>query len=450
MSLTDLVPGAPDRPERAPDPPRAGLRAAARLIDVLLPVVPVMMTVVLVLSIPDERGAWQSDRIVVALGGLALAAGLVVVDVSRHRRGQSIGMAAVGLARVPGLGVRALAELRRAGIDVDTLVVRPRRTVGILAVLAAVVVGVAMIAIAVGARTVTLPEVAHAFLGEPSTYNDVVIRERAPRAVVAIAAGLALGAAGAIVQAHTRNPLADPDLLGITRGATVATVLAIALGGLTTPAQYTVFALLGALIVTVLVIVIAETLGDTVIALPLIGAAISSVLGSVAAMLLLLDQTVQQSFRRWLIGGLSDAPLSTFAVPLVAIALGLTIALACAPSLNTLSLGVEMAASLGTDVRRARIGGLLAVGLLAGAATAVCGPLAFLGLIAPHAARLLVGTDHRVLLPASALTGAVALLFADLLGRTVARPEEVPAGIVFLLVGAPLFVLLARRKGVAP
>ncbi|KZX21067.1 Hemin transport system permease protein HmuU [Rathayibacter tanaceti] len=381
----------------------------------------------------------------VAVAGLLLVAALIGVNVSRGRRGQSIGMAALGLVRAPGLGVRSVAALRRARVDVDALVVRPRRTTGIVAVLVAVVVGVAMIAIAIGSRTVTLPEVAHAFLGSSTTYNDIVVRERAPRAIVAIAAGLALGAAGAIVQAQTRNPLADPDLMGVTRGATLATVLAIALGGLTSPAEYTVFALLGALIVTTLVIVLAETRGDSLIALPLIGAAVSSVLGSATAMLLLLDQTVQQSFRRWMIGGLSDGPLSTYAVPLAAIGVGLVIAMVCAPSLNTLSLGTEMAMSLGTDVRRSRIGGLLAVGLLAGAATAACGPLAFLGLIAPHTARLLVGTDHRVLLPASALIGAVALLVADVVGRSVARPAEVPAGIVFLLVGAPLFIALARR-----
>jgi iron complex transport system permease protein len=446
MTLADLVPAAPGRPGRDPDPPRRGPRVAARVIDVLLPAVPATMTVALMLAIPDERGPWQSDRIVVGVAGLVLVAALIGVDVSRGRRGQSIGMAALGLVRVPGLGVRSLAALRRARIDVDALVVRPRRTAGIVGVLVIVVVGIAMIAIAVGARNVTLPEVVHAFLGSPTTYNDIVIRERAPRAVVAIAAGLALGAAGAIVQTQTRNPLADPDLMGITRGATLAIVLAIAWGGLTTPAEYTGFALLGALAVTVLVIVLAETMGETVIALPLIGAAVSSVLGSAAAMLLLLDQTVQQSFRRWMIGGLSDGPLSTYIVPLVAIGVGLVIAVVCAPSLNALSLGAEMATSLGSDVRRARIGGLLAVGLLAGAATAACGPLAFLGLIAPHTARLLVGTDHRVLVPAAALIGAVALLFADVVGRAVARPAEIPAGIVFLLVGAPLFVVLARRK----
>jgi len=446
MTLADLVPTAPDRPGRTPGPPRKTPRVAARAIDVLLPAVPATMTVALVLAIPDERGPWQSDRIVVAAAGLVLVAALIVLNVSRGRRGQSIGMAALGLVRAPGVGVRSVAALRRARVDVDALVVRPRRTAGIVVVLVVVVIGVAMIAIAVGARNVTLPEVAHAFWGPPTTYNDIVIRERAPRAVVAIAAGLALGAAGAIVQAQTRNPLADPDLMGITRGATLATVLAIAWGGLTTPAGYTAFALVGALAVTALVIVLAETMGESLVALPLIGAAVSSVLGSAAAMLLLLDQTVQQSFRRWLIGGLSDGPLSTYVVPLAAIGVGLVIAIVCAPSLNALSLGTDMATSLGADVRRARIGGLLAVGLLAGAATAACGPLAFLGLIAPHTARLLVGTDHRVLLPASALIGAVALLFADVVGRVVARPAEIPAGIVFLLVGAPLFVALARRR----
>ncbi|MWV74856.1 iron ABC transporter permease [Rathayibacter rathayi] len=445
MTLTDLVPAAPDRSGRAPDAPRRAVKVAARLVDVLLPAVPAAMGLALIHAIPDERGPWQSDRIVVGVAGLVLVAALIGVTVSRGRRGQSIGMAALGLVRVPGLGVRSLAALRRARIDVDVFVVRPRRAAGILAVLAVVVVGVGMIAIAIGARNVTLPEVAHAVVGFSATYNDIVIRERAPRAVVAIAAGLALGAAGTIVQAQTRNPLADPDLMGITRGATLATVLAIWLGGLTTPAEYTVFSLLGALAVTVLVIVLAETMGETLMALPLIGAAVSSVLGSAAAMLLLLDQTVQQSFRRWMIGGLSDGPLSTYAVPLVAIGVGLVLAVVCAPSLNALSLGTEMATSLGADVRRARIGGLLAVGLLAGAATAACGPVAFLGLIAPHTARLLVGTDHRVLLPSSALIGAIALLFADVVGRTVARPAEVPAGIIFLLVGAPLFVLLARR-----
>ncbi|MCM6762472.1 iron ABC transporter permease [Rathayibacter sp. ZW T2_19] len=446
MTLTDPGPSVPDRSGRAPAAPRHAHRVAASAIDVLLPIVLSAMIVVLLISVPDERGFWQTDRFAVSVVGAVVIGTLIIVNARRRRSGQSFGMAAIGLLEVPGHGVRSEAELRRAKIDVSTLLARRRHPWRTISVLAVLVIGIALIAIAVGVRNVTLPEVANALLSaSPRTYNDVVIHERAPRAVIAVVAGLALGIAGAVIQGQTRNPLADPDLMGITRGATCATVLAVSLG-LTTPAAYTGFALIGALIVTALVIVLAETIGTTLVGLPLIGAAMSSMLGSATAMVLLHDQTVQQSFRQWMIGGVSDRPLETYAIPLAAIGAGLVMAWLGAPALNALSLGADVATSLGSNVRLARVGGLLAVGVLAGAATAICGPIAFLGLIAPHTARLLVGVDYRVLLPASALLGAVALLFADVLGRVVARPTEVPAGVVFMVAGAPLFIVLARGK----
>ncbi|MBF4462597.1 MULTISPECIES: FecCD family ABC transporter permease [unclassified Rathayibacter] len=426
--------------------PRNAQRFAASAIDVLLPVALAGMVVVLLLSLPDEGGFWRTDRLAVGAVGVVLIAGLILLNATRRRRGQSLGMAAAGLLEAPGYGVRSVAELRRAKVDVGALLTRPRHPWRTVSVLVLIVIGLGLIAIAVGVRNVTLSEVVHALVSPSlATYNDLVIRERVPRAVMAVMAGLALGTAGAVIQGQTRNPLADPDLMGITRGATVAAVLAISLG-LTTPAGYTVFALVGALLVTALVIVLAEVVGPTLIGLPLVGAAVSSVLGSATAIVLLLDQTVLQSFRAWMIGGLSDSPLEANVIPLSAVGVGLVMAVLVAPALNALSLGNDVATSLGSDVRRARVGGLLAVGILVGGATAMCGPIAFLGLIAPHTARVLVGSDYRVLLPASALIGAAALLCADVGGRLIARPGEIPAGVVFLVIGAPLFIALARGK----
>jgi iron complex transport system permease protein len=446
MSLTDLAPATPDRQPHIPVAPRNAQRFAAFAVDVMLPATLTAVIVVLMVSMPADLGFWQTDRLAVGALGVVLVGSLIVVDVQRRRRGQSLGMAAIGLVDAPGYGVRSVAELRRAKIDVDALLTRPRhpwRTVTAILVLT-VVVG--LIAVAVGARNVTLPDVAQALFTSPTTYNDMVIRQRAPRALMAAAAGMALGIAGAIIQGQTNNPLADPDLMGVTRGATFAAVLAIWLGGLTTPSGYGWFSLAGALVVVVLVVLLAESTGATLVSLPLIGAAIASVLGGATGIVLLLDQTVQQSFRQWMIGGLSDRPLDTYWMPLAAIGVGLIMAVACASSLNALSLGSDVATSLGSDVRRARILGLLTVGILVGAATAVCGPIAFLGLIAPHTARLLVGNNYRVLLPASALLGAVALMFADVVGRVIARPTEIQAGVVFAMIGAPLFIALARLK----
>jgi len=447
MSLTQLASSStPDQEPYVPARPRRVQRVAASAVDVGLPVVVALVVIMLVRSMPAERGPWQTDRLVVGALGIGLVVALIGVSRSRRRRGQSLGMAAVGLVDAPGHGVRSVTELHQAHIDVTALLARPRHPWTTVTVLAVAAITVGLIAVAVGVRDVTLPEVARAILSSSDSYNSIVIRQRLPRAVMALAAGMALGIAGAIIQGQTRNPLADPDVMGITRGATFAAVLAIWIGGLTSPTAYTWYAMGGGLVVAVLVVVLSELAGSTLVSLPLIGVAIASVLGSATGIALLLDEAVLRSFRQWMIGGITDRPFDTYYVPLAAIAVGLVIAMACASSLNALSLGDDVARSLGSDVRRARVLGLLAVGILVGAATAACGPLAFVGLLAPHTARLLVGHDHLVLLPASALIGAVSLMCADLIGRVLISGTEIQAGIVFSVIGAPLFIALARLK----
>jgi ABC-type Fe3+-siderophore transport system permease subunit len=285
-----------------------------------------------------------------------------------------------------------------------------------------------------------------------TTEDAVVVRQlRVPRTVLGLMVGLALGTAGALMQGHTRNPLGDPGLLGVTAGASLAVVLSITLLGLTTPAGYVWFAFAGALAGTVLVYAIgsAGPGGATPLTLALAGAALSALLYALVRAILVSDQQTLDTFRFWVVGSLagrgaeSAAPLAPF------IAAGLVLALANAPALNLLGLGEDVARGLGQRIWLARVVGLAAITLLCGAATAACGPIAFVGLVVPHVVRALTGPDHRWLLPCSGLLGAALLLAADVIGRVVARPAELQVGIVLALLGAPFFIALVRRSRTA-
>ncbi|MBL7258735.1 FecCD family ABC transporter permease [Paractinoplanes lichenicola] len=286
---------------------------------------------------------------------------------------------------------------------------------------------------------------------DPTAQATAIVRElRLPRTVLGLLIGLALGAAGALMQGHTRNPLADPGLLGISAGASFAVVIGIQLGagGLT---GYIWFAFAGALAASVAVFGIAAGRrgGPTPVTLALAGMAISALLGSFTQSILLADQASLNVFRFWIVGSLSgrDAEVAAQVAPFIAA--GLLLALANAPALNALGLGEDVARALGQRVFAARAVGVAAIVLLAGAATAACGPIGFLGLMVPHIARSLVGPDHRWLIPASALAGATLLLLADVLGRIVVSPGELQTGIVLAAAGAPFFIYLVRsRRGV--
>ncbi|MFF0576018.1 FecCD family ABC transporter permease [Streptosporangium saharense] len=328
-------------------------------------------------------------------------------------------------------------------------VLRARRSLVVSGLLALLLLAV-LLSLAVGAKPVPPGDVWHALTGATGTENDIVVRSlRVPRTAVGVMAGIALGVAGALMQGHTRNPLADPGLLGVTQGAAFAMVLAIMALGVTGLYGYIWFGLAGALAASAGVFalgMVGGPGGPTPLTLALAGTAVSAFLYALTSALVLLDQQAMDVFRFWQTGSIAGRGAETVVQVLPFVAVGLLLALVNAPGLNALALGEDVARSLGQNVALTRAVGVCAITLLTGAAVAACGSLAFVGLMVPHLARPLSGPDHRWLLPYSGMIGAAALLLADVAGRVVARPGELEAGVVLALLGAPFFVALVRRR----
>lgn len=323
-----------------------------------------------------------------------------------------------------------------------------RRRLLVVTGLVALLVLVALASLAVGAKPIPIGQVWDAIWSPTGTENDIVVRSlRAPRTVLGIGVGIALGLAGALMQGHTRNPLADPGLLGVEAGAAFFVVVGIYALGVTSLFGYVWFAFAGAFAASVLVFVLGSLGrgGPTPVTLALAGVAVSALLGALTSALLLADRQTLDAFRFWAVGSLAgrDADIATQVAPFLLA--GLLLAMLNAPGLNLLALGEDVARALGQRVAVTRWTGLVAITLLAGAAVAACGPIGFVGLVVPHVARALTGPDHRWLLPAAGLAGAVLVLAADVIGRVVVRPGELQVGIVLALVGAPFFIALVRR-----
>ncbi|MEU1808261.1 iron chelate uptake ABC transporter family permease subunit [Micromonospora sp. WMMD1076] len=322
-----------------------------------------------------------------------------------------------------------------------------------LVVLAAALAGAALLSLAVGAQHVPLDVVLRALVHPDNTARDslIVTEVRVPRTLIGLLAGVALGLAGAIVQAVTRNPLADPGILGVNAGAGLFVVVGISLFGVTSLTGYVWFGFAGAAAAAVIVYTIGSMGrgGATPVKLAIAGTALTATLLSFTTAVLVVDVATYDQFRFWRVGSLSGRGLDVAAQGLPFLLVGVVVALAATRSLNALALGDEMATSLGQHVGRARLVAAAAVVVLCGTATAMAGPLVFVGLVVPHIARLVTGPDHRWLLPYSMLLAPLLLLVADVLGRVVARPGEVQVGVVTAIVGAPFFVALARRRRLA-
>lgn len=316
-----------------------------------------------------------------------------------------------------------------------------------LIVLACVGVAAAL-GLALGSRPLPAGEVVAALVGRDSgDASIIVLDQRLPRTLLGLLVGAALGTGGAVAQSLTRNPLADPGLLGVSAGAALAIVLGAFLLGITTLAPQLLLATAGAALAGcgVLLLGNAAAVARTPQGLALVGVALSAVLGSVASTVVLLDAQSLDEYRFWLVGSLAgrgSATLTTVTGPML---LGAVLAWLSARSLDALALGDDSAQSLGVRLQRARLGAGASVVLLTGAAVAAAGPLAFLGLAVPHAARALSGPRTGWLLGFSAGLGAALLVVADVLGRVVVRPNELPAGVVLAVVGAPLALVLLRR-----
>jgi iron complex transport system permease protein len=302
----------------------------------------------------------------------------------------------------------------------------------------------------VGTRDVDWADISAALAGHADTIGQAAVTVRIPRTLLAVIAGAALGLAGAIMQGVTRNPLADPGILGVNMGASLAVVVAVAWFDISSNEAYIWTAILGAGCSAVFVYTIGSLGrgGATPLKLALAGAATSVAFASMVIAVMLPRNDIAGGIRSWQIGGVGGATFERILPVLPVLAAGLLISLLSARKLNSLALGDELAAGLGERVALAR--GVAALGaiLLCGATTAVCGPIGFLGLVVPHLCRLLVGIDYRWLLPFSAIGGACLLLAADVIGRIVARPAELDVGIVTALVGAPFFIAIVRRQRV--
>jgi iron complex transport system permease protein len=331
-------------------------------------------------------------------------------------------------------------------------VTRARRTTGVFLLLAVVGFGV-VVSLAIGSKSIPFGTVFRAFTDfDPALTDHLIVRElRLPRTILAVMVGSALGVAGALMQGVTRNPLADPGLLGVNAGAAFAVVLAIWLFEITDVFGLVWFAFVGAAITSVLVYSLGSMGrgGANPVRLALAGAALSALLGAFTGAVTLLDQATLDQYRFWAVGSLSgrDSGVTAQLFPFVLV--GLVIAFGAGRQLNALALGEEAARSLGTKVNLTRLVSALAITLLCGAAVAACGPIAFVGLVVPHMMRVWFGPDQRWLMPASALAGAGLLLYCDTAGRIVARPGEIQVGIMTAAIGGPVFVLLVRRTRMA-
>lgn len=319
----------------------------------------------------------------------------------------------------------------------------------LLAVLALLAVAGAL-SVTLGVREVAWPDIVAGLQGRAETIGQAVVATRTPRTVLAMLAGGALGLAGAVMQGVTRNPLADPGILGVNAGAAMAVVIGMAWLGIETMHAFLWAAIIGAGAAAGFVYAVGSLGrgGATPLKLALAGAATSIAAASLTIAIVLPRNDIAGGVQSWQIGGVGGATWEAIVPALPFLAAGFALSLISARSLNLLALGDELAAGLGARVAAARGAAALGAVLLTGAATAVCGPIGFVGLVAPHACRLLVGADHRWLLPFSALAGAVLLIAADVVGRLVARPSELDVGVVTAFVGAPLFIWIVRKRRV--
>ncbi|EIV91077.1 iron ABC transporter permease [Frankia sp. QA3] len=325
------------------------------------------------------------------------------------------------------------------------------RLSGLMAALLALA-GMCLLSFWVGANHLPFTVVWRVLWHDDGSSAALIVHDlRIPRTLLGLTVGAALGVAGALTQALTRNDLAEPGLLGVNIGASAAVVVGISAFGVTSPAGYVWFAFVGAGVTSVAVFVIgsAGRGAATPASLVVAGAAATALLGAFVNAALLLDTRTFDRVRFWDVGSLAAPGADALTATAPFIVVGILLAVSLARSLNALALGEEAARGLGVHLNRARASGALAVILLCGAATAAAGPITFVGLAVPHVARVIAGPDHRWVLPYSALLAAILLIGADLVGRVIIAPGELRVGIVTAFVGAPVFIALCRRARLA-
>jgi iron complex transport system permease protein len=321
--------------------------------------------------------------------------------------------------------------------------------VGLVGVLAVV----CFFSITMGSRGVGISTIWKAFADyDPSNASETVIRElRVPRTLIGIFAGAALGLSGAILQGVTRNPLAEPGIMGINAGAATFIVFGIMVLGTQSVSTYVWFAFIGAGAATVTVYGIASfgREGATPVKLALAGAAVTAILTSITSAIVMTNVSALNELRFWQVGALAGRYFPVFWQTFPFLLVGIVVALGTGRALNGLALGQDLALAHGQRVRLTRAVMFVTVAVLCGAATAACGPIVFLGLIVPHLARMICGPDYRWILAYSLLLTPIVLLVADIVGRVIVSPGELQVGVVIGVIGAPAFILLVRYRNLA-
>ncbi len=337
-----------------------------------------------------------------------------------------------------------------ASADTASPTGRPTRRLAGLAVIAVVVTLTTALSITIGARDIAPDTIWAALVDfDPENAEHLLVRQlRIPRALLAVVVGVALGIAGAMMQSLTRNPLAEPGLLGVNAGAAAAIAVGISFFGITDVTGYMWLGLVGAAISATAVFLLGGVRrGTNPVRLVLAGAALGVVLLALTQVVLInSDDTTYDHYRQWMVGSLAGRGYDVLLIVTLFAGAGMVLAAGLSRSLDVASLGEDTSRALGASpLRTWALAGLVVV-ILSGAATAGVGPISFLGLAAPHLARLLVGVDHRWLLPYSGAIAAVLMVIADILGRVVAPPAEVSVGIMVAIIGGPFFVFLVRRR----
>ncbi len=301
-----------------------------------------------------------------------------------------------------------------------------------------------------GSNSVTFNQMVSALTNKADmSIEAIIVRERIPRTLFGIIAGGSLALSGALMQSITRNPIADPSILGVNMGASLCVVFGIAYLGINTYTQYIFLALIGAGVTSVFVYYVASLGGGTTpIKLALAGSATTAVLSSSISTVILPRQDVMAEFRHWQVGSLGGANYEIIFAILPFVIVGVLIGLASAPSLNALALGDEVATGLGVNVGLLRIVCAFSGVLLCGSVTAVAGPIAFVGLMVPHTVRLLFGSSLKIIIPLSIIFGAILLTISDVIGRVLGSPGEIEVGIITAMLGAPILIVIARKAKV--
>ena len=305
-----------------------------------------------------------------------------------------------------------------------------------------------VLSISFGSKSIAFSDISAYFAGTLSDeFIAAVIAARIPRTVFGILAGAALSVSGALMQAITRNPIADPSILGVNTGASLMVVIGIAYLNITSGLKLIGLSFTGALLTALFVYAVASVGygGASSIKLALAGAAVSTALAALVNTIMLPDSQVMKQFRFWQVGSVGGATWEDVKMLVPFAAVGIALSLICASPLNALSLGDEMAISLGVKVGRVRLFSALLGVLLCASVTALAGPIGFVGLMLPHVIRQIFDNDFRIIIPMSAIGGAGLLTFSDCLGRVLGRPGELEVGIITAILGAPVFIWIVWR-----